>query len=154
VLRFVYAMFLQYIARVLKIGLPLFLRDAQANVRRLHVAANIEARSTRQRADLIDAKLPSEFLSSKRASRFRTPWPTLSLNVAMAWSRAAECALRQRSFEDAANQLRVHIALSQVAARNITLHKLQSARRSIGTGGLKNLPGRGPSTHNGSGNER
>src|ERR1017187_10244462 len=58
VLRFAYAMFLQYIARVLKIGLPLFLRDAQANVRRLHVAANIEARSTRQRADLIDEKLP------------------------------------------------------------------------------------------------
>jgi DNA-binding GntR family transcriptional regulator len=47
-------------------------------------------------------------------------------------------ALRQRSFGDASDQLRVHIALSQVAARNITLHKLQSARRSLGTDGSKN----------------
>ncbi len=41
-------------------------------------------------------------------------------------------ALRQRSFEDAADQLRVHIELSQVAARKITLYRLQSARQSLG----------------------
>jgi len=44
-------------------------------------------------------------------------------------------ALRQRSFEDAANQLSVHIELSQIAARKITLYRLQSARQSL-NGGL------------------
>jgi DNA-binding GntR family transcriptional regulator len=44
-------------------------------------------------------------------------------------------ALRQRAFEDAANQLSVHIELSQIAARKITLFKLQSARQSL-NGGL------------------
>jgi len=41
-------------------------------------------------------------------------------------------ALRQGSFEDAAKKLAVHIELSQVAARKITLFKLQSARQSLG----------------------
>jgi DNA-binding GntR family transcriptional regulator len=44
-------------------------------------------------------------------------------------------ALRRRAFEDAANQLSVHIALSQVEARKITLFRLQSARRSLGANG-------------------
>jgi DNA-binding GntR family transcriptional regulator len=42
-------------------------------------------------------------------------------------------ALRQRSFEDAADQLSAHIKLSQVEARKITLFRLQSARRSLDT---------------------
>lgn len=41
-------------------------------------------------------------------------------------------ALRRRAFEDAANQLSVHIACSQSEARKITLYKLQSARQSLG----------------------
>jgi DNA-binding GntR family transcriptional regulator len=49
-------------------------------------------------------------------------------------------ALRQGSFEDAADQLRVHIELSQIAARKITLYRLQSARQSLGSTG----PGRSP----------
>jgi DNA-binding GntR family transcriptional regulator len=40
-------------------------------------------------------------------------------------------ALRQRAFEDAANRLSVHIAVSQVEARKITISRLQSARRSL-----------------------
>jgi DNA-binding GntR family transcriptional regulator len=44
-------------------------------------------------------------------------------------------ALRRRAFEDAANQLSVHIALSQVEARKITLFRLQSARQSLGANG-------------------
>jgi DNA-binding GntR family transcriptional regulator len=59
-------------------------------------------------------------------------------------------ALRQNSFEDAANQLRVHIALSQVAARKITLHRLQGARQSLGTEGSDKSRRRDSSTHNGS----
>jgi DNA-binding GntR family transcriptional regulator len=53
-------------------------------------------------------------------------------------------ALRRRSFEDAAEQLTVHIALSQEKARKITLFRLQSARQSLGLDG----------SHNGSGNGR
>jgi DNA-binding GntR family transcriptional regulator len=41
-------------------------------------------------------------------------------------------ALRQRSFQDAAEQLSVHIQVSQAEARKITLYKLQSARQSLG----------------------
>jgi DNA-binding GntR family transcriptional regulator len=41
-------------------------------------------------------------------------------------------ALQKRSFEEAANQLSVHIECSQVEARKITLYKLQSARQSFG----------------------
>src|SRR5580692_11654568 len=44
-------------------------------------------------------------------------------------------ALRRRAFEDAANQLSAHIALSQVEARKITLFRLQSARQSLGADG-------------------
>jgi DNA-binding GntR family transcriptional regulator len=40
--------------------------------------------------------------------------------------------LRQGSFEDAAQQLSVHIQLSQAAARKITLFRLQNARQSLG----------------------
>lgn len=42
-------------------------------------------------------------------------------------------ALRQRSFEEAANRLMAHIELSQAEARRITLYRLQSARQSLGT---------------------
>jgi DNA-binding GntR family transcriptional regulator len=41
-------------------------------------------------------------------------------------------ALRQRAFQDAADQLTVHIQCSQVEARKITLFRLQSARQSLG----------------------
>ena len=41
-------------------------------------------------------------------------------------------ALRQRDFQDAADQLSVHIACSQTEARKITLFKLQSARQTLG----------------------
>lgn len=40
-------------------------------------------------------------------------------------------ALRQRSFDEAANRLSAHIELSQAEARKITLYKLQSARQSL-----------------------
>ena len=60
-------------------------------------------------------------------------------------------ALRQRSFEDAARQLRVHIALSQVAARKITLHKLQSARQSLAIDGSSKSPGGDAAARNGFG---
>lgn len=43
-------------------------------------------------------------------------------------------ALRQRAFQDAADQLMVHIQCSQVEARKITLFRLQSARQSLGLG--------------------
>jgi DNA-binding GntR family transcriptional regulator len=56
-------------------------------------------------------------------------------------------ALRQCSFEDAAHQLSVHIELSQVEARKITLYKLQNARQSLGAEGYSTSPGR-PLTHN------
>jgi DNA-binding GntR family transcriptional regulator len=56
-------------------------------------------------------------------------------------------ALRQCSFEDAAHQLSVHIELSQVEARKITLYRLQNARQSLGTEGYSTSPGR-PLTHN------
>jgi DNA-binding GntR family transcriptional regulator len=42
-------------------------------------------------------------------------------------------ALQKRSFNEAMNQLSVHIELSQVEARKITLYKLQSARQSLGS---------------------
>jgi DNA-binding GntR family transcriptional regulator len=63
-------------------------------------------------------------------------------------------ALRQRCFEDAAEQLRVHIELSQVAARKITLYRLQSARQTLGAEGESKPPGRFPSTVSGSENGR
>jgi DNA-binding GntR family transcriptional regulator len=44
-------------------------------------------------------------------------------------------ALRNRAFEDAASQLSIHIAVSQVEARKITLFRLQSARQSLGAQG-------------------
>lgn len=42
-------------------------------------------------------------------------------------------ALQKRSFEEASSRLSVHIELSQVEARKITLYKLQSARQSFKT---------------------
>jgi DNA-binding GntR family transcriptional regulator len=59
-------------------------------------------------------------------------------------------ALRQRSFEDAADQLSVHIKLSQSEARKITLFRLQSARRSLDHEEFGRPPGRHPLAHNGS----
>lgn len=58
-------------------------------------------------------------------------------------------ALRQRSFEDAAKQLSVHIELSQVEARKITLYRLQNARQSLGTKDIDKSPGPYPLIHNG-----
>jgi DNA-binding GntR family transcriptional regulator len=40
-------------------------------------------------------------------------------------------ALRQRLFDDAAEQLTVHIRISQIEARKITLFRLQNARQSL-----------------------
>jgi DNA-binding GntR family transcriptional regulator len=40
-------------------------------------------------------------------------------------------ALRKRRFEDAAKQLAVHIEVSRVEARKITMYRLQSSRRSL-----------------------
>ncbi len=42
-------------------------------------------------------------------------------------------ALQQRAFQDAADQLSVHIASSQAEVRKITLYRLQNARQSLGT---------------------
>lgn len=42
-------------------------------------------------------------------------------------------ALRQRAVDEAADQLTAHIKLSQDEARKITLFRLQSARRTLGT---------------------
>ena len=61
-------------------------------------------------------------------------------------------ALRQRSFEDAADKLSVHIKLSQVEARKITLYRLQSARRSLDTEGYSKPPGRYPLANDGPAN--
>ena len=58
-------------------------------------------------------------------------------------------ALRQRAFEDAVSQLSAHIALSQVEARKITLYRLQSARRSLGSEGHGELRPRHPAAYNG-----
>jgi DNA-binding GntR family transcriptional regulator len=41
-------------------------------------------------------------------------------------------ALRKRRFQDAANQLSVHIEVSRVEARKITMYRLQSSRQSLG----------------------
>lgn len=53
-------------------------------------------------------------------------------------------ALRQGHFEDAAEQLCVHIQLSQSAARKITLFRLQSARQSLGLEGAGTSSARDP----------
>jgi DNA-binding GntR family transcriptional regulator len=62
-------------------------------------------------------------------------------------------ALRERSFEDAADQLNVHIKVSQVEARKITLFRLQSARQSLATERYAKPSGRSPLLRNGSRHE-
>jgi DNA-binding GntR family transcriptional regulator len=49
-------------------------------------------------------------------------------------------SLRQRSFEDAGDRLSLHIQLSQVAARKITLYRLQSARQTLLAEGYSKPP--------------
>jgi hypothetical protein len=89
VLWFAYAMFLQYVAGVLKIGLPLLLRDGQTSVRRFHVATNVEARSTRQRADLIDEQLPCAQVRIETAAHTEATEPGIGADMSLALMRLA-----------------------------------------------------------------
>ncbi len=63
-------------------------------------------------------------------------------------------ALRQGSFEDAADQLSVHIRISQVEARKITLYRLQSARKSLDARGYGKPRGHHQVAENGSGSAK